>query len=171
MFLERRPGRSLQAVVFPLPDREPQPELQRRLEPRPRHPALPERIDDVDRLPEHEFRNEVGSLAHAERGARGEAGDIDGNISGGVARARHEQALAAERVGALVGRGVNDRAGEPIRVFGYERLAVVAGADQHGIEGFGPGFTVREAPTRPAAVAPEHELLDMRAEPDVRLEP
>src|SRR6266511_2472064 len=74
MFLERRVSRSLQAVVLPLADREPQPKLQCRLEQRPWNLALPERIDDVDRLPEHQFRNEVGSLAHAERGARGEAG-------------------------------------------------------------------------------------------------
>src|SRR6266498_593114 len=144
MFLERRGSRSLQAVVFPLADREPQPKLQGRLEERPWKLALPERIDDVDRLPEHEFRNEVGSLAHAECGARGEACDIDGNISGGVARADHEHALAAEWVGTLVGRGVNDRAGERTRVCRYERFAVVAGADQQAVEEFSPCFAVRD---------------------------
>src|SRR6266511_3443287 len=169
MFLQRCVSRRLQAVVFPLADREPQPKLQCRLEQRLWQLALPERIDDIDRLAEHELRNDVGSLTHAERGARGEAGDIDGNVSGGVAGADHEHALAAERVRALVGRGVDDLASERAWVLRYERFAVVAGADQQAVEGFSPCFAVRGDVNRPSAIVPESALLDMLTEADVRL--
>ena len=127
-------------------------------------------MDDVDRLPEHASRNEVGSRAHAERGARGEPGDIDGDIGGGVARADHQHALAAEWVGAFVGRGVHDLAGERAWVCRYERVAVVAGADQQAVEALGPCFAVRGHANRPSAIAAKRASLDVCAEADVRLD-
>jgi hypothetical protein len=117
-------------------------------------------VDDVDRPSDHAFRNEVGSLAHAERGARGEAGDIDGNISGGVACTDHQHALTAEWVGALVGRGVHDPAAERTRVCGYERFAVVTRADQQAVEELGPGLAVGADANRPPAIAAQRALLD-----------
>jgi hypothetical protein len=152
MLLERRAPWSLQTISFPFADRNPQPELQCRLEQRPWNFAPPERIDDIDRLPEYEFRNEVGSLAHAERGVRSEPCDIDGNIRGGVACADHEDALAAEWVGPLVGRGVHDPSGERTRVFRYKRLAVVAGADQQAVEELRPCVAVRDHANRPSPI-------------------
>src|SRR5215510_13189323 len=109
--------------------------------------------------PEEVLRHDVRATPHGKHRPRGELRTIDGDITGGIADAKDEDALSGKGFWGAVVVGMEllagERAGAGEGWLGVPRLPVVAAGNQHGLVPPGArraGVAVddRDVPTAPS---------------------
>src|SRR5215831_9541760 len=108
--------------------------------------------------PEKVLRHDVRAPPHGKHRPRGELRTIDGDIAGGIADAKDEDALSGKRFWGAVVEGMELLAGECAGAgegwLGVPRIPVVAAGGQHGLvppgaRRAGAAVDDRDVPTAP----------------------